>query len=311
MFATAMVTLAPTKRGDSSRDGCHPAADGDGAQVRGGACVARACASLFIAVCVCLARQRPLPPPSPPCHRHHRGVVPNLPRGCRCRGRRPCRLDRAGRCVVHVAMSGMWCCRLTPFCCRRGRLPSVLCRRVLVAPCCCCRASSRRLLLHTPPPQCMLALTTSWSVLLRAPCVRVCTRGGVLRDCLCRWPCACRAAPTVPAGSVRAGALALKCGMIPDWNKWGVRYPLTVLKVRVTSHRPSSALLCFGVLVMPTGRCFQPRYIVTCTCARARRHSRACPPSPHAVVVIGVVLSSPVRLSLTSSTRFPCSLSCS
>jgi hypothetical protein len=235
MFATAMVTLAPTKRGDSSRDGCHPAADGDGAQVRGGACVARACASLFIAVCVCLARQRPLPPPSPPCHRHHRGVVPNLPRGCRCRGRRPCRLDRAGRCVVHVAMSGMWCCRLTPFCCRRGRLPSVLCRRVLVAPCCCCRASSRRLLLHTPPPQCMLALTTSWSVLLRAPCVRVCTRGGVLRDCLCRWPCACRAAPTVPAGSVRAGALALKCGMIPDWNKWGVRYPLTVLKVRVTS----------------------------------------------------------------------------
>jgi hypothetical protein len=42
--------------------------------------------------------------------------------------------------------------------------------------------------------------------------------------------------PFVPGSSKRVGVLALKCGMLPEWDAWGVRRVLTVLKVRVC-HR--------------------------------------------------------------------------
>jgi hypothetical protein len=37
--------------------------------------------------------------------------------------------------------------------------------------------------------------------------------------------------PYVQGSSRRVGVVALKCGMIPDWDVWGVRHALTVLKV--------------------------------------------------------------------------------
>lgn len=39
-------------------------------------------------------------------------------------------------------------------------------------------------------------------------------------------------APYVAGSSRRVGVLALKCGMVPEWDVWGVRHALTVLKVR-------------------------------------------------------------------------------
>lgn len=39
--------------------------------------------------------------------------------------------------------------------------------------------------------------------------------------------------PFVPGSSKRVGVLALKCGMLPEWDAWGERRALTVLKVRV------------------------------------------------------------------------------
>ncbi len=50
-------------------------------------------------------------------------------------------------------------------------------------------------------------------------------------------------APYVAGSSRRVGVLALKCGMVPEWDVWGVRHALTVLKVRLAfgpgSLRPS------------------------------------------------------------------------
>ena len=40
------------------------------------------------------------------------------------------------------------------------------------------------------------------------------------------------AGPSWSPSSVRVGVLALKCGMTADFDVWGVRHPLTVLKVR-------------------------------------------------------------------------------
>jgi len=39
--------------------------------------------------------------------------------------------------------------------------------------------------------------------------------------------------PYTPGTSRRVGAVALKCGMIPEWDVWGVRHVLTVLKVSI------------------------------------------------------------------------------
>ncbi|KAA0151452.1 hypothetical protein FNF29_04660 [Cafeteria roenbergensis] len=38
-------------------------------------------------------------------------------------------------------------------------------------------------------------------------------------------------APYVAGSSRRVGVLALKCGMVPEWDVWGVRHALTVLKL--------------------------------------------------------------------------------
>lgn len=42
-----------------------------------------------------------------------------------------------------------------------------------------------------------------------------------------------QAEPVAPADGKRTGVIALKCGMTADWDKWGQRFALTVMKVCV------------------------------------------------------------------------------